>query len=86
MPHSGVDAVLANRYDVMTHDSRSLRWKSPTMVGSAVETIVWSRAARNMPSISPDMITRIWRWVNPVSSTGGAIAVALIGRSLRGSR
>ena len=36
----------------MTHDSRSLRWKSPTMVGSAVETIVWSSAARNMPSIS----------------------------------
>ena len=35
-----------------THD----RWlsppSSPTIVGRAVETIVWSSAARNMPSIS----------------------------------
>src|SRR5215475_3909731 len=49
------------------------------MVGSAVATIVWSRAARNMPIISPDMITRICRWLNPPGSSAitGAGAVTL---------
>src|SRR5919204_3170767 len=48
----GVETVDASRYDVTTHE----RWfrppRSPTIVGNAVETIVWSSAARNMPSIS----------------------------------
>jgi len=31
------------------------------MVGSAVDTIVWSRAASSIPSISAPMITKIAR-------------------------
>jgi hypothetical protein len=50
LPYSGVDTVCASRYAVTTQD----RWlsppSSPTIVGSAVATIVWSSAARNMPS------------------------------------
>ena len=34
------------------------------MVGRAVLTMVWSSVARNMPSISPDMMIRIWRCEN----------------------
>src|SRR6185437_6174010 len=48
----GVETVDASRYEVTTQE----RWlsppRSPTIVGSATETIVWSSAARNMPSIS----------------------------------
>jgi hypothetical protein len=33
------------------------------MAGIAVATIVWSMAAMNMPTISPDRDSMIWRWV-----------------------
>src|SRR5436190_9078425 len=33
------------------------------MVGSAVATIVWSRAASSIPSAKPEKITRTWRFV-----------------------
>lgn len=53
----GVAAVEASRYAVTTHD----RWFRPpsslAMVGSAVETIVWSRAASSMPRRSAPMAT-----------------------------
>src|SRR5580658_3413811 len=35
--------------------------RSPTMVGSAVDTIVWSSAASDIPSISAPMMSRIAR-------------------------
>ena len=39
------------------------------MVRIDVLTIVWSSAPRNIPSISPDRIVRIWAWVySPVSA------------------
>jgi hypothetical protein len=44
------------------------------MVRMAVDTTVWSRAARNMPSISPDRIVRIWRWVKTPLESGAAAA------------
>ena len=51
LPHSGVDAVVASRYAVTTQD----RWlrppRSPTMVGSAVATMVWSSAASRIASM-----------------------------------
>ena len=51
-PHSGADTVVASRYAVITQD----RWlsppRSPTIVGSAVATIVWSSAASRIASIS----------------------------------
>ncbi len=51
------------------------------MVGRAVPTMVWSRAARNIPSISPLKTMRIWRWVRaaigaPPATAGVACAVA----------
>ena len=36
--------------------------RSLVIRGSAVPTMLWSSAARNMPTISPDITTRIWRW------------------------
>src|SRR5580693_9286329 len=35
--------------------------RSPTIVGRAVDTIVWSSAASDMPSISAPMMSRIAR-------------------------
>jgi hypothetical protein len=74
-PYSGVEIVDASRYEVTTHD----RWfsppRSPTMVGRAVETIVWSSAARNMPSISAAKTgTSSLRASTPPVPTSGAIA------------
>src|SRR6266567_4051168 len=42
------------------------------MVGSAVATMVWSRAARNIPSSSPVMMTRIWRRLSCGGAAGSA--------------
>ena len=42
------------------------------MVGRAVATIVWSRAARSMPSIRPLKMTRIWRCDSAGTSDSGA--------------
>lgn len=57
LPHSGVEAVAASRYAVTTHD----RWLSPprslTIVGSAVDTIVWSSAASSMASMRAPRMT-----------------------------
>src|SRR5450756_1584876 len=50
------------------------------MVRIAVATMVWSRAARNMPIIRPPRIVRIWRCVmekvgadGPPSTVSGAV-------------
>jgi hypothetical protein len=42
--------------------------RSPTIVGSAVDTIVWSSAASSMPSMSAPMMSRMRRRPSP----GGA--------------
>jgi hypothetical protein len=47
----------------------------------AVETTVWSRAARNMPSISPARIVRICRWVKAPLASGAAAAARASRRS-----
>src|SRR5438067_5144052 len=65
----GVETVDASRYDVTTQE----RWlrppRSPTIVGSAVETIVWSSAARNMPSMSAAKTVQSARpWSRPSSA------------------
>ena len=40
------------------------------MVRIEVLTMVWSRAPRNMPSISPDRIVTTWAWVySPVAGS-----------------
>src|SRR6185503_9835701 len=52
-PYSGVTAVTASRYAVTTHDRCSSPPSSLTIVGSAVDTIVWSSDASSITSISP---------------------------------
>src|SRR5215204_1052349 len=48
------------------------------MVGSAVETIVESSAARSIASTSPLNTTRIWRWVSGAEPTGTGVDAAFI--------
>ena len=58
------------------------RWFAPcrskTIVGSAVDTIVWSSAARNIPSISA---TKIMRSAGPFSITVASSCVRSRGSS-----
>ena len=65
LPHSGVETVVASRYEVMTQAMCEPPLRSPTIVGSAVDTIVWSSAASIMPHMSAPMISRIWRRPSP---------------------
>ena len=60
----------------MTTHERWLRPpRSPTIVGSAVDTIVWSSAARNMPSMSATKTVASARPLRRASASGGAPAV-----------
>src|SRR4051794_27233618 len=61
LPQIGVEAVEASRVAETTQDSCSWPPSSPTMVGSAVATMVWDRAATSIPSISPVSTVRICR-------------------------
>jgi len=56
-----VTIVSASRYEVTTHEMCSSPPRSPTMVGSAVETIVWSSEASSITSSSPLTTRRIER-------------------------
>ena len=47
-PYSGIPTVMARVYAVMTHAMCSTPDRSPTMVGRAVATIVWSKEDRNI--------------------------------------
>src|SRR5262245_16248051 len=55
-PASGVEIVDASRYAVTTHDRCSIPQRSPTIVGSAVDTIVESSDASSITSISDPKI------------------------------
>lgn len=63
LPQSGVAAVEVSRYAVTTQDSLSRPPRSEVIRGSATPTMLWSRAARNMPAIRPPITTRIWLWL-----------------------
>ena len=45
-PYSGPETVAVSRYAVTTQERCEMPPRSPTIVGSAVETIVWSSAAK----------------------------------------
>ena len=81
LPHSGVDTVEANRYAVTTQVRWDAPCRSPTMVGRAVDTMVWSSAARNMPSSSAPMMMSTRRRGRSRVGAGGAAAEAWAGRS-----
>ena len=59
LPNSGAAIVEVIRNAVVTHACAVRSCRSLPIVLIAVETIVWSSAARNMPSTSPDRIVRI---------------------------
>src|SRR5690606_8228797 len=63
LPQIGVDAVEVSRVAETTQASCSWPPSSPTMVGRAVATIVWDRAATSMPSMRPASTVRIWEWL-----------------------
>ena len=63
LPQSGVAAVAVSRYAVTNQESLSSPPNSEVILGKATATMLWSRAARNMPAINPPMTTRIWRWL-----------------------
>ena len=75
LPHNGVEAVDESRYAVTTHERWVSSCRSATIVGRAVETIVWSSAARRSPSSSALMIRRRRSGVN-VSTGRGVVSVA----------
>src|SRR3954451_12421562 len=51
------------RYAVVAHAWMLRPWRSSAIVRIAVETIVWSSAARNIPDMRAMRMTTIWRWV-----------------------
>ena len=75
LPHNGVDTVVASRYAVITQAMCDPPLRSPTIVGSAVDTMVWSSAASSMPSIRAPMIRKIRRWLSPVIALPGASGI-----------
>src|SRR3954454_5885055 len=70
LPYSGVEMVAVSRYAVVTHACRESPLRSSPMVRMDVATMVWSRAAMNMPSISPPRIVRISRCVGGRKAAG----------------
>src|SRR3954451_21839772 len=74
--------VLASRYAVVTQAMCDTPPRSPTMVGIAVETIVWSRLDTSIPASSAAKMTLMRRRVR---TSGGAAAGAL-GMGLRKMR
>src|ERR1700704_975271 len=73
VPNTGATAVEANRYAVITQDRLETSWNWRPMVGSAVATMVWSSAARNMVSIR---LSRMVWTSRGVSGARGAIGGA----------
>src|SRR6202140_4171558 len=84
VPNTGATAVAASRYAVITQDRLETSWNCRPMVGSAVATMVWSRAARNIVSIRLIRMVRTSLWVSGgFGAIGGA---SLISMTLAGMR
>ena len=64
LPNSGVTAVAVKRYAVTTQDRSARLAKRRPMVGSAVATMVWSSAPRNIASMMPSTMLRTSGWVS----------------------
>src|SRR6476661_7250912 len=69
VPNTGATAVDASRYAVITQERLETSWNWRPMVGSAVATMVWSSAARNIVS---NRLIRMVRTSLCVSGGGGA--------------
>src|ERR1700736_6664384 len=78
VPNTGATAVAANRYAVITQDRLETSWNCRPIVGSAVATMVWSRAARNIVSIRLIRMARTSAGVSGArGAIGGASAIAM---------
>src|SRR3954447_8497257 len=77
-------SVVASRYAVVIHAMCETPPRSPTMVGMAVETIVWSSAAMSMPASRAEKMMLIRRRVRTIGgglSEIGACKRELLGRT-----
>ena len=72
LPTIAAAIVSASRYAVTTQDRCPAPPRSPTIVGSAVATMVWSSAASRRPSRIVPKMTLICRR----ESSGGRVAVS----------
>ena len=80
LPASAVAIVSASRYAVTTQDRWVAPPRSPTMVGNAVPTIVWSSAASSMPNAMTSKIALRRPGLNeggPVAATSAVATVML---------
>src|ERR1700733_4368826 len=80
LPNSGVAIVVVIRNAVVTQACAVRSCRSLPIVLIAVDTMLESSAARNMPSMSPDRIVRIWRCDSAPSDAGlaGRVAIAVM--------
>src|SRR5262245_20678709 len=76
-PYSGPETVAVRRYAVTTQERWSSPPRSPTIVGSAVETIVWSSAARRRTSSSAPKMSRT-RWRDSVTGSDSPRVVVVL--------
>jgi hypothetical protein len=78
-PARTVAIVWLNRYDVTTQETWLWPLRSQTIVGSAVETMVWSSAASSIPSMITPKTRLMWRRssIGRGGSAGRASAVPL---------
>ena len=74
--------VVASKYAVVIHVWCSTPPSLPTMVGMAVETMVWSRLESIIPAIRAEKMIQIRFWV---SRSGSPALSAVLIESLRGS-
>ncbi len=65
LPYSGVEIVEVMRKAVVAHAWREKPCRSSAIVRMAVDMIVWSSAARNMPISRPTRMVTICRWLRP---------------------
>src|SRR4051812_29005224 len=91
LPYSGVTIVTASRYAVTTQLMWSRPPRSPTIVGSAVETIVWSSEASSIttsraPITNPTRGCRSWCWFTSRHEDQLAADVAVLARAVRVGR
>src|SRR6476659_2799427 len=85
VPNTVATAVEANRYAVITHDRLVTSWNCRPMVGSAVATMVWSRAARNIVSIRLIRMVRTSLWVSGAfGAIGGASLILMTSAGICG--
>src|SRR3954452_6334912 len=77
LPYSGVTIVEVMRYAGVAQAWMLRPLRSSAIVRIAVETIVWSSAARNIPDMRPARMTTTWRCVKD-DGASGATAPALL--------